>query len=105
MSDPFRSMTATLFSWPQVDGVLREIGEFKPCSMCEREVQLGTSGAAEYSNVHYGKEPTCLAHAKLLLGLHAKAVRSRTVRQRRKKTRRPRPSDVLDHDFVWEEDE
>lgn len=104
MSDPFRSLTTTLFDWPQVEGVLREIGEFKPCSMCEKEVKLGRLGQPEFSNVHYGGEPTCLVHARLLPELHRKARYSRAVLDK-KRAEKARPSEVLDHDFVWEEED
>ena len=104
MTDAFRSLTMTLMDWPIVDGVLREIGRFEPCSMCEKDRRLGVRDeAAEYTNVHYGGEPTCLHHAKQLPELHRKAGYVQAVLARRRKD--AKPSEVLDHDFVWEEDD
>ena len=97
MSDPFRSMATSLFHWPVVEGVLRELGKFEPCTMCQRDAGIAEGAYVEHSNVHYGGKATCYFHARQLPELHHKAGYAKAATSR--------PSDVLDHDFVWEEDD
>jgi hypothetical protein len=73
MSRPFRSVATALADWPRIDGVLRELGPFAECSMCQKEVTLGRRERAEWTTVMYGNKPTCFNHATDLEELHNNA--------------------------------
>jgi len=64
MSGPFRSVTTVMADWPQIEGVLRELGQFAECSMCDKDVRLGLKDQPEWTTVRYGGKPVCIDHAR-----------------------------------------
>lgn len=80
MSGPFRSLATSLVMWPKVEGVLRTIGPFTQCEMCEKDERLGGK-EAEWTTVYYANKPTCIFHANTINELRRKARYARTAQE------------------------
>lgn len=72
MASGERTAFRDLMRFPRVPGHIRSTIPWTRCSMCEPDTPMARSGTF----MAYNDEPTCLEHARVLVGLQKKQVQA-----------------------------